>query len=421
MTTAQKIAIRLSEVRQRLNAIAGLESEAFTDEVRTEADTLQGEFRDLETRHRSALIAEGDEESRRAGEFPEGDGENRERDKLLRETRLVDYLGAASSGSGIEGRARELNQALGSPVAGVGGGVAVPWAMLEQRAYVTTAANDGPESQRPILQRLFGAGVMDTLGVRIDSVPVGRSEWPLITGGVSPAQTKEPDAAAAAVTATFSYANLKPKRLTGKYEFSHEVAASVPDLEGALRRDLADAIKSNMENQLINGAAPTNAAPQNIEGFITNLTATDLSTAEAAASDYGRLHSLGVDGIHAGTETEVTSIIGDESYQHSAGVYISGSGESGSELLRRRSGGCVASTYIPAKASMKQSAILHASGPNGGAMRGDSVAAIWPTLEIIRDIYSQASQGVVLTWVTLWDAKVAFRAAAYKHIAINIG
>ena len=242
----QKITIRLSEVRQRLNAISGLEGDAFTEEISNEADAIGSEFQQLETRHRAALIAEDTTAANRSGEFTEGDGENRERDKLLRETRLVDYLGTASSGSGIEGRAKELNQALGSPVAGVGGGVAVPWAMLEQRAYVTTAANDGPESQRPILQRLFGAGVMDTLGVRIDSVPVGRSEWPLITGGVSPAQTKEPDAAAAAVTATFSYANLKPKRLTGKYEFSHEVAASVPDLEGALRRDLADAIKSNI-------------------------------------------------------------------------------------------------------------------------------------------------------------------------------
>ena len=54
-------------------------------------------------------------------------------------------------------------------------------------------------------------------------------------------------------------------------------------------------------------------------------------------------------------------------------------------------------------------------------MRGDSVAAVWPTLEIIRDIYSNASVGVTLTWVALWDAEVAFRSAAYEHIAINIG
>ena len=51
----------------------------------------------------------------------------------------------------------------------------------------------------------------------------------------------------------------------------------------------------------------------------------------------------------------------------------------------------------------------------------DSVAAIWPTLEVIRDIYSQASQGVVLTWITLWDAETAFRASAYRRIAYMLG
>lgn len=432
MTQSQKHALRLSEVRERLNVIGGLMGDDYTDPIKTEERELQTEYTELERRYRSALIAEGEEESRAAGEFGNGSGEEGERGRLLREVRMGDYLSPAVAGVGLSGRAAELNAALEVSAVGPGGGVAIPWAVLEQRgpdgkrieerAFTTTAANDGPEMQRPILQRLFGPGVMDALGVRMDSVPVGRSEWPLITGGVSPAQAKEPDAAAAAVTAAFSFANLKPKRLTGKYEYTHEEAASVSDIEQALRRDLADAVKSAISNQVINGAAPTNAAPQNVQGFISKLgAADDLSAAQAAAADYGRLHSLAVDGVHAGMETEVMGIIGDETYRHAAGVYIAGSGESGSELLRRRSGGCMASTYIPDTENKKQSAILHAAGPNGGGMiRGDSVAAMWPTLEVIRDIYSKASQGVVLTWVTLWDAAVAFRSAAYKHVAVQI-
>ena len=45
---------------------------------------------------------------------------------------------------------------------------------------------------------------------------------------------------------------------------------------------------------------------------------------------------------------------------------------------------------------------------------------MWPTLEVIRDIYTKASQGVVLTWVALWDAKVAFRSAAYYRQAFKL-
>ena len=68
-----------------------------------------------------------------------------------------------------------------------------------------------------------------------------------------------------------------------------------------------------------------------------------------------------------------------------------------------------------------QQGILHAAGPNGGAiMRGDSCAAMWPTLEIVMDRYSQASQGVKLTAIALWDAKVALRSAAYKQVSFQL-
>ena len=66
--------------------------------------------------------------------------------------------------------------------------------------------------------------------------------------------------------------------------------------------------------------------------------------------------------------------------------------------------------------------IYHAAGPNGGGadMRGDSVAAMWPTLEIVRDLYSQASTGIILTWIGLWEAQTAFRSAAYKRVAFRL-
>ena len=266
---------------------------------------------------------------------------------------------------------------------------------------------------------------MDALGVRMDSVPVGRTEWPLVASGVAPAQVVEGTAAAAAVAMTFTYANLRPKRLTGRYEYTHEVAATVPDLEQAIRRDLADSIRSAMSNAIINGDAvdPNDAATAaNVEGFLSKIAAPTDPTAEAAYADYAGSHAALVDGLHAEREGQVMSVIGVASYQHAARVYQAGSGESGSEALMRRSGGCVSSSYIPAPVSDVQNANLyHAAGPNGGgAMRGDSVAAVWPSLEVVRDIYSQASQGVVLTWVSLWDAETAFRSSAYARAAFQV-
>ena len=77
MTKTQKIALRLSEVRQRLNAIAGIEGDDFTDEIRNEADALGTEYGDLETRHRAAMIAEGTDEARARAAFGDPDGRGR--------------------------------------------------------------------------------------------------------------------------------------------------------------------------------------------------------------------------------------------------------------------------------------------------------------------------------------------------------
>lgn len=438
MTSKQKIELRLSETRSRLNEIAGLEGADFTDSVRAESEALTAEYGQLEVRHRAAIVAEGaDQAAAEVGQHADGtaDGDKAEVRQLLREVNLTDFLTAAAGGGEVRGKARELCDALEVPPVGPGGGVAVPWRVLlpegglapeperrerdEQRAFTTTTNYAGGVQQRPILQRLFGVDILDALGVRIDTVPAGRTEWPLLSGGVAPAQKAEGTAADAAVAAKFVTEVLKPKRLTGVYEFTHEQAAQVPDLEQALRRDLADAVRAKMSDLVLNGDEATNA--EEPDGFLTTISAPTDPSAVATFETYAGVHAQAVDGIHASREGEVSSVVGVASYKHAASVYQSGSGESGSEALSRRSRSCMAASFVPAAVSNVQSGnVLHAGGPNGGAMRGDSVAAVWPTLEVIRDIYSKASQGVVLTWITLWDAQTAFRSGAYARVAFQL-
>ena len=432
MTKSQKLALEISETRQALTelteAVNG-QADGATEEQTNERRSLSEKLTGLETSYREALAAEAEEESRAAGMFGRGgDGETAEIRQLRERVGLSDYLMRASVGLGLDGAAAELNTALGVPLMGRSGSVLVPWAALdlrpsEARAFTDTGDLDGGVMQRPILQRLFGPDILDALGVRVDAVPAGRSEWPLITAGVAPTMKSEGTAADAAVVATFSTETLKPKRLTGRYEFTHEMAAEIPGIEMALRRDLADAVRSRMQYLILNGDEGTNSHEP--DGFLTTLAAPADPGAVSTFADYAGAHALAVDGIHAETEGQVSSVIGVASYQHAAGVYQAGSGESGSEALRRRSMMCVASSYIPAPTgaqNIQKGSIFHAAGPNGGGiMRGDSVAAMWPSLEVIRDIYSQASQGVTLTWVALWDAQTAYRAAAYKRIAFRHG
>ena len=156
--------------------------------------------------------------------------------------------------------------------------------------------------------------------------------------------------------------------MTGRYEWTHELAAQVPDLESALRRDLADAVRAKMSDLILNGDEGTNA--QEPDGFLTTIAAPTDPGAEATFADYAGSHAGAVDGIHAGAEGFVSSVIGVASYQHAATVYQAGSGESGSEALKRRSMGCMASSFVPVPtgAEMIQNGnIYHAAGAERAA------------------------------------------------------
>ena len=161
--------------------------------------------------------------------------------------------------------------------------------------------------------------ILGALGVRIDTVPAGRTEWPLITGGVAPEQKAEGTAADAAVTEAFDTETLKPKRLTGRYEFTHEQAAQVADIEQALRRDLADAVKAKMSDLILNGDESTNAHEP--DGYLTKIAAPTAPGPASVYADYAGALAAAVDGIRASMETEVSSVIGVANYRHAARVY----------------------------------------------------------------------------------------------------
>ena len=318
MTTAQKLAIRISEIRSKLNELSGIET--LSDEQRGEIDSLSAEYQAKEAQHRAAMVVEADETRAAEGEFGNADGEPAEVRALLSRVGIHDYLNPAAGGVGLSGPAAELNAALEVGTQGKSGGILIPWKMLEcpehraaparieGRAFTTTANLDGPMMQRPILQRLFGMDIMGALGVRVDTVPAGMTEWPLLTGGVAPTMVAEGTAAAAAVAATFTTETLKPKRLTGRYEFTHEQAAQVADIEQALRRDLGDAVKARMSALILTGNETTN--PQEPDGFLVKIAAPTDPSAETDYATYAGSHAGGVDGIHASREMEVSSVIG---------------------------------------------------------------------------------------------------------------
>ena len=416
MTLLQKLTLRLSEIRSKLNELAGLEQ--LTAEQSSEIETLSKEYQEKETQFRAATIAEGEKATGK--EFQEN-SEGAEIRALKEKVSLRDYFQAAGSGAALVGPAAELNDAL--ELRG-GGNTKVPWTVLmtpelEKRASDTSDL-DGGTAQRPVLRRLFGRSIMESLGIRIDSVPVGMSEFPLLTAGISPDQKAE-SADSPTADPTFASAILKPKRLTGQYAYTVEQVAQVSDIEEALRRDLADAVLAKMSDQTINGDGTT----PNVRGLAAAITQAAVPMDVFTISDYAGLAASGVDGIHAYMQSEVSVLLGVASYRHAAKLFNTNNNDlTGLEALISRSAQTIATAFISAPPDSgaredTQDFYLHAGTEE---MRGDSVAAVWPALELVRDVYSRAKQGeVILTWIALWDLYAALRTGAYIRGAVKVG
>ena len=164
--------------------------------------------------------------------------------------------------------------------------------------------------------------------------------------------------------------------MVGVYEYSHEQGAQVPTIEEALRRDLADSILAQMSAGVLLGDEDNH--PEQVNGFLTTIAAPMDPGSESGFADYSSAASAAVDGIHAGSETEVACLLGVDSYKHAAKVFQAGSGESGTEALRKRSMMCMASSFVPAAVGdIQTETSCTQPGRTVGLLGEDSVAGIF--------------------------------------------
>ena len=302
MTSAQRLAIRLSEIRQRLNEIAGLESEAVTDEVRAEADKLTGEFATAETQHRAALVAESTEARAAADDFAagNGDGEAAEVRALRGRVRIGEYVGAAIDQRMAEGAESELNAALGMR------GNAFPLSLLAPapvEARATTDTDSQTNQSGRWLDRLFAGTAAERIGITMESVAPGVASFPVTTAGASAAQRGRGEAAADAVW-TVGVTELKPTRNAVRAVFTEEDAHRLPSLEASLRRDLGMALAEGVDRSIFLGDAGASGTAADIVGLTTAANVVEVEVTQAnKILGPGTLEAFSglVDGKHAMT------------------------------------------------------------------------------------------------------------------------
>ena len=390
MTNAQKIRLRLSQVRQRLNEIAGVEGDAFTDEVRSEAASLQAEYADLELRDQAAIVAEAAETAKAVTE-PTENAETRERRELRSKARVSDHLAAVLTGRGVTGASAEYSDAVGTP------GL-MPLELLdgteldEARAVTPGPSDETVTATRPTVPYAFARTDAASLGIAMPMVASGEAHFPALTTA-PPAGPKSEDAVALATAAAFSLTKRTPRRITGQFVLRVEDLALMPSMERDLRQGIAASMANNLDSQVIGGSG---TAP-NLSGLFHQ--ATDVAVAgdvETFQTGVARFAAL-VDGTHANGWGDIRALIGTKTFELYAGLFQQ-RGEVGLfDYLASKVGALRVSTRVPAVAASGQKGIVILTA------QGQPVTVpVWRGVELIVDPYTQAGKGQrVVTAVSL--------------------
>ena len=417
MTTAQKILLRLSQVRKRLNEISGLEGDDFTDEIRTEAETLQNEYRDLETRHQSAILAgDGTEIETPA----EPDAEMRERIELRSRASLGTYLVAALQGRRVDGPEAELREA-----AGVGDGIPLElWdvpgpAETRADAVTGTPSTVGVNLDR-IRPEIFSASIAPRLGIEMPRVKSGTYATATITTSLT-AAAKEKGAAAESTAAGFTVSTSTPKRVSARMSLTMEDIASVgaANFESILRQNLQLVLSDELDKQMLNG----NGTAPNLTGILQRLA--DPTAPATGVETFDRLVSVfagGIDGLWASRMNDVGIVCGVDTYALSARTFRDAAGQDLGDMAfadyaMGKYGGWWTNKRMPATDAHVQQGILYRKGRSG--MR-TAVCAHWGQMSI-DDIYTDSAKATrhFTAHVLLGDV-ILVQPDAYAQVAFRV-
>ena len=404
MKNGVKVALRMSEVRQRLNEIAGLEGDDLTDEVRSESDKLHSEYTDLEVRSRAALVGESTET------VTEGAPVDPERAELEDRATLSGILSGIMSGRGTSGAERELQDELHLD------GDQVPLSLLGSKTeHRTTGWTPAPAdvgvTSRPIVPAVFPRSASAYLGVRMPTVPVGEALFTVLTTNLAPDTPDAGDEQAHSAGA-FTPTTLTPHRIQGSFFIRREDRASLAGMESALRMNLSDAMQSKLDSEVIAGT----------EGFLGSDGLTARTGDAASTATFGVYRKLvfdsdTVDGQYSYQASDIKLLVGPHTYAHAAGVYR-GNNDNVDALaaLVRDSGGVQVSAHIPDPATNDQAVIVAKD-----VGREHAVAPIWEGVQVIVDEVTQAKSGeIVFTAVMLWGRLSILRSDGFVRRTVQV-
>ena len=396
MTVLQKLQVRQSEIREKINGLLG--NDARTDDETAALEKLTGEGQALEVELRAAIVAEPDPDETRV----EGDAETRELALLTERASVGDILSATFEKRQTSGAAAELQKHFGI------GSHQVPLEMLrinrsvEERAAATVPASIGDASQAPVITPVFSTGDGAFMGIERPTVPVGDGSYPVLSTVPSVKGPFTDSTEAGQTDAEFVATNLSPERLQASFSYRRTDAARFSGLDAALRLALNSSLQEKLDQQAIEGT----------DGLLTgtNLPNNNVSAVSTFALYLSGLLYGRVDGRFARTPSDIKMIVGAPTFAHASAAYKgNNSDESGVERLQEKSGGLMVSAHVPDVASNRQNCLIRL-----GMERGAAVQPIWQGVSLIVDEFTRAAYGEIIVHAVLLSNFAVTRKAQWS-------
>ena len=421
MTDAQRLTLRASEIRQRLNEIAGLDGDAMNDETRAEGDRLGTEYRDVETRRRAAIIAE---DAAVETTTTEVDTEARERVELRGRASLGRYLSAAFAGRAPDGVEGEFAAACGSAPGQIPLDLFEADRPVEMRAdAVSPAGSTTGQTLAPIQPYVFAASIAGRLGITMPAVGSGSHSWaristPLTAGAAAKGSARESTAAAlTAVTAS-------PRRISARLTVEAEDVAAIgtASFEPALRSNLQGALADAYDAQCVNGDGQ---AP-NVHGLIPQLAAATAPTDVAGFDEFVAAFAGQIDGLWATTMRDVVMVANVDTYRLSAVTFRDDTGHKGdmsaADYLAAHTGGWSTAARMPATPTTGARAkVADAIVRRSGRSLLAAVHPVWGSMQI-DDAYtdSASARRHVTLHVLVGDKVLIVQPDAYTRASFKV-
>ena len=420
MTNSQRLTVRSSEMRARLNELSGMDE--LSEDARSELDTLTNEYKDVESQLRAAVIAEDQAETRALAETP--DAELRERQELRSKASLTNYLLARMKGLMPSGAEAELSAAAGTSDGAIPIELWDTGQSSEERA-VAAAPTAGINLDR-LRPAVFANAVITRLGVEMPRVESGSYASATISTSQS-ASSQAKSGAAAGTAGSFTTTTATPKRISARLELTLEDIAAVgqQNFESILRENLSLALSAELDQQGLNGTGSSNG----LVGIFNRLTDPTATLTDVANFDtFAAAHAGGIDGLWANTLQDVMIVVGTDTYELAAKTFQSATNYKGelaaAAYAMANTGGLWTNARMPATASTIQQAILYRKGRSflnmGEGYMRTAVCPIWNEIGI-DDIYSGSAKAErYFTMHVLLGDVILVQPGAYEQIQFKV-